>query len=51
MENSRYHKKIFTDEELFYYTEDGKYKNVDWNICLSDTAVHSAVKLYHILNN
>ena len=46
MENSRFHKKMFADEELICYTENGKENNVDWKICLSDTAVHNAVKFY-----
>ena len=28
---------MFADEELMCYTEDGKDKNADWKICLSDT--------------
>ena len=42
MDNSKFHK----NEELIYYTEDGKDKSVDWKICLSDTADHDAVKFF-----
>ena len=49
-EHSRFH-IFFADEELMCYTENGKDKDVDWKICLSDTAVNNAVKFYHILLN
>ena len=42
---------MFAGEELMCYTEDGKDKGVDWKICLSDTAIHNAVKFYYILLN
>ena len=51
IDNSRFHTKIFADEELICYTENGKSRNTDWKICQSDTAVHNAVKFFHILLN
>ena len=42
---------MFADEELIIYTGDGKDRNVDWKMYLSDTAVNNAVKLFHILLN
>ena len=36
---------------MISYTENGKDKDVDWKFCLSDTAVHNAVKFYHMLLN
>ena len=42
---------MFADEELICYTENGKDKDIDWRICLSDTAIHNAVKFYHTLLN
>ena len=42
---------MFAEEELICYTKNGKDKAVDWKICLSDTAVHNAVKFYHTLLN
>ena len=48
MDDSKFQKKN-AGEELIFYTEDGKDKNVDWKNCLSDTAVHNTVKFFHIL--
>ena len=42
---------MFADEELICYTEEGKDKDIDWKICLTDTTVHSTVKFYHVLLN
>ena len=42
---------MFAEEELICYIENGKDKDVDWKICLSDTAVHNAGKFYHTLSN
>ena len=37
IDNSRFHKKIYADEELICYTEDEGDKDVEWNICLSES--------------
>ena len=41
VDDSNFHKKMFADEELICYTEDGNDRNIDWKNCSSDTAVHT----------
>ena len=49
--NSRFHKKRITDEDLICCAENGKSRNTEWKNCQSDTAVHNAVKSFHIFLN
>ena len=47
--SSGFHKKNFAGQEFVCFTE--KDKDNDWKICLSDSAVHHAIRYFCLLLN